>query len=260
MSAPTFPQAQRNGATSRTMTNATPASTASLDFSSCLYLFKPYHTAANFMTWGAQVTSAGTLSVVAPTSGSLLNNMPKYRVVNNSTAAGHQASFKSSTPPAPFLMESNFSFRYRFAICLSSLTGHRAFVGLTGQTGNMVTTGDPSSFTNLLGVGFDATDNAAGNWYFMRRDAGPAATRTDTGIPRDTTSLLELRIDTDAAGATAYAQLANLSTGAESARLTWTTNMPAATTLLNVRGDIGTGTLAGSAAPGLDHVHTSLCV
>lgn len=115
----------------------------------------------------------------------------------------------------------------------ASKTTRRWFAGMTSNTA-APTDVNPSTTTtwaNLIGVGADSTDT---NFQIMHKLGTAAATKVDTGIPKDlgdATEMLELVLFTPPSSANITYTFTRLSTGASFSG-TISTNMPAATTLL----------------------------
>lgn len=124
-----------------------------------------------------------------------------------------------------------FHFVARFGISDASLVaGARLFVGMTSSTA-VLGNADPSTFTNIIGVGLDAADTTI---QIMHNDAAGAATKINLGasFPESTnTDLYELVLYCASGASIVYYQVINLSTNAiASGQIT--TNLPAVNTLL----------------------------
>lgn len=118
---------------------------------------------------------------------------------------------------------------HRFAVSDAVLVaGAQTFIGLRSVSTAAGLPADPSTFVNCIGVGQDATDV---NWQIMHNDAAGTATRINTGIPVNITSLLELQVLMEPGTGVAVYQFSDLSTGTVVSG-TINTNLPAADTLL----------------------------
>lgn len=120
-------------------------------------------------------------------------------------------------------------------------TTNRAFVGLTSAT-TAPTDVQPSSLTNMIGMGWDAADT---NIQMMTNDGTGTATKTDLGasfpVPTaDRTKSYELALFCAPGGTTVYWQVTDLGTNATSTG-SITTDYPANTTLLALRGWMSAG-------------------
>jgi hypothetical protein len=105
-----------------------------------------------------------------------------------------------------------FHFVARFGISDATLVaGARLFVGLTSST-SVLGNADPSTFTNIIGVGLDAADT---NLQIMHNDAGGSAVKIDLGasFPESTvTDFYELSLYCPPNGIEVSYQVINLST------------------------------------------------
>lgn len=112
----------------------------------------------------------------------------------------------------------------------------RGFCGLTSATG-APTDVQPSSLTNMFGMGWDAADT---NIQFMTNDGSGTATKTDLGasfaVPTvDRTSVYELAMFCPPNSTTLKYTVSDLVSGAEASG-TVTTDLPAVNTVLTPRG------------------------
>jgi hypothetical protein len=124
-----------------------------------------------------------------------------------------------------------FHFVARFGISDATLVaGARLFVGLTSAT-SVLGNADPSTFTNIIGVGLDAADTTL---QIMHNDAGGSAVKIDLGasFPESTvTDFYELSLYCPPNGIEVSYQVINLSTN-ESASGVIISNLPISTQLL----------------------------
>lgn len=108
-----------------------------------------------------------------------------------------------------------FHFIARFGISDATLsTGSRLFVGMTASTA-VLGNADPSTFTNIIGVGMDAADTTL---QIMHNDAAGTATKVNLGafFPESTnTDMYELVLFCAPNGLEISYQVTNLSTGIE---------------------------------------------
>lgn len=124
---------------------------------------------------------------------------------------------------------------------------HRAFCGMIAAIG-APTDVDPSTLTNMVGMGYDATD---ANIQFMHNDGTGAATKIDLGpsFPKpsaDRTDVYELQMfsPNDATQSVSYRVIRYDTSGktiAAEATGTVTTDLPAATQLLALRAAMSVG-------------------
>lgn len=140
-----------------------------------------------------------------------------------------------------------FHFIARFGISDATLVaGARLFVGLTSSTGALGNA-DPSTFTNIIGVGLDAADTTL---QIMHNDGAGAATKINLGasFPESTnTDFYELALYCPPNSSTVLYEVVNLSTGVEIMG-TISTNLPLNTQLLTWqlwRHNVATGQAVG---------------
>lgn len=124
-----------------------------------------------------------------------------------------------------------FHFIARFGISDATLsTAARLFVGMTSST-TVLGNGDPSTLTNIIGVGMDAADSTL---QIMHNDGTGTATKINLGasFPESTnTDMYELVLFCAPNGLEVSYQVTNLSTGVET-RGDILTNLPLNTQLL----------------------------
>jgi hypothetical protein len=124
-----------------------------------------------------------------------------------------------------------FHFVARFGISDATLVaGARLFVGLTSSTA-VLGNADPSTFTNIIGVGLDAADTTL---QIMHNDAGGSAVKINLGasFPESTvTDFYELSLYCQPNGIEVSYQVVNLSTNASASGVI-TSNLPISTQLL----------------------------
>ena len=134
-----------------------------------------------------------------------------------------------------------FHFICRFGPATGvATTSSRMFVGMTTAT-NAPTDVNPSTLTNMFGVGYDSTDT---NIQFMN-NAASTTTKTDLGasfpVPTaDRTNMYELAMFCAPNSTTLYYTVTNLATNT-TASGTISSNIPAVNTLLSPRGYCSAG-------------------
>lgn len=134
----------------------------------------------------------GTGSVPAIAATSILAATPRRRwtsVAAVNSAAGHTGGialwFRSGT-----VRLGGFLFHTRFAP-LTDVTGARMFVGLS-PTGNACTAADPTTFNNIVGIGYEEADAAGGSLYTITTDAAGATKTAIAASARGTAELYDL--------------------------------------------------------------------
>ncbi len=122
---------------------------------------------------------------------------------------------------------------------VTGVSTRRCFVGMSSSTA-APTDVNPSTLTNIIGVGYDAADT---NWQVMTNDGTGTATKTDTGIARpsaDRASIFSIMIFVPPGGANATIQIVDEDTGS-SYETTVTTDLPSTTTTMAPRGYTSVG-------------------
>lgn len=135
-----------------------------------------------------------------------------------------------------------------------STSTNRAFVGMRGSAA-APTDVEPSSLTNIIGMGWDAADS---NVQMMHNDGTGTATKIDLGasfaVPTvDRTAVFEIVLFCAPNGSTIFYEVTRLDTGA-GASGSITTDIPGNTTLINPYGYMsvgGTSSVIGIALMGL---------
>lgn len=147
----------------------------------------------------------------------------------------------------------------KFGIAVVPLsTQTRWFVGLSTATSNLSATTDPTSLTNLFGVGCNAADT---NIRWLNNDGTSTATTTDLGtnFPGKTAATWFYELNLFAAsgrGLELYWGLQRLNDSAYASGGPITTDIPALSTLMAWHVNIGNGTQAAAASIDLGSVYT----
>ena len=201
-------------------------------------------TTLNTMGAGFTATGTATAATVAATNIHQALRRLNYLVTTAATSAvaGWRQGILTFFIGAPGAAYGGFHYVCRFG----RATGNAANATLRGFTGFVATTAaptdaDPSAGTNIIGVGCDAADT---NYQIMHNDGSGAATKIDTGFPKataDATEAYELQLyaPTGRGGRVDY-MFKRLSDGA-SVSGSITTNLPADTTMLGLRGFYSVG-------------------
>lgn len=201
---------------------------------------RPYGNATTLTSNGMTLTPTGTTTAasVAVTNRYLAMKRLEYRATTASTIA--IAGFRYNQAQlfrGSGVGDGGFFVIIRFGPATGVTSEKRCFVGLAAATG-APTAVNPSSQTNIIGVGYDSADT---QWQVMHNDGAGAATKIDLGVsfPKplvDLASVFELAMfcapgDTE----DVYVQLTDLVTGVAAVE-TVSTDLPAKTTLLAPRG------------------------
>lgn len=216
-------------------------------------LWKPTFTGTTITAIGGPALTATGTATSAPWATTSLHTLVQrvdYLVTTAATTA--VAGFRVAS--ATWRGTDGYHFMFRAAPATGNTNGtKRCFIGLQSSTA-APTDVQPSSLTNIVGVGYDAADT---NWQVMRNDGTGTATKIDTGIARPTADrdqMLSVMIFSPPGGAWVGVRIVNEVTGAayESAQLS--TDIPAATTALCPNAYVsvgGTSSVVGIAFAGL---------
>ncbi len=202
---------------------------------------------ANAVTFGQAGTlnSTGTLTIatVATTSDFTKRSGGEYLVTTAATSA--VAGFREAINTfwiGNTANDGGFRFTCNFGPATGvATTTHRLFVGMTNSTA-APTDVEPSSLTNIIGVGYDSADT---NMQMMRNDGTGTATKIDLGsnfpvptIDRNNYYRLDMYIAPNST--VCYYKVTNYLTG-NVASGNFNTDMPSVNTLLSGRGWISVG-------------------
>lgn len=205
----------------------------------------------------AALTATGTATAHNWASTNIYTQARKLEYLATTAATTAVAGFRGATAKwwrgnAAGL--GGFHMICRFAPCTGVTTStRRCFVGMANSTA-APTDVQPSSITNILGVGYDAADT---NWQIMYNDGSGTATKVDTGMARpsaDRTDWFELVIFCPPNGSTIYFQFTNLGTGVTYTANT-TTDIPSNTTALAPRGWCSVGGTSSVVGIGLGSLY-----
>jgi hypothetical protein len=223
-------------------------------------LFMPAGNGGADSQTGLVVTALGTATAENVGTSNLHNYMRRrsWRITTASTTAvaGLRGGAVQWTLGGTAAGLGGFHLVWRWGPATGVATAtHRAFVGMRNSTA-APTDVNPSTLTNLCGMGYDAGDT---NIQFMHSDGAGAATKIDRGasFPKpnvDLTSVYEIALFSPP-GTTQILgyEVTNLVSGAV-ATGTITTDIPSTSTLLNPYGYIsvgGTSSVIGFATMGL---------
>lgn len=198
-------------------------------------------------------TGLGTATARNVATTSLLTTTKRLAYVSAATAAS-VCGFRSAVPQFFRGLSSptrgGFFQVTRFAVSDAVLVaGARAFVGMRSTT-TAPSDADPSTFTNIIGVGHDAADV---NWQVMHNDASGTATKVDTGVPVNNTSLLDLVLFSPPLSSSVFVRFDDHSAGV-TFEVELTSDLPADSQLLTTMNAFRGNGPAGAAAVALDLV------
>jgi hypothetical protein len=194
---------------------------------------------------GIASVNSGGVTYIAPTSSATLLDSTERQQWASGVGAGSTAGTRNNVQVWSRGAFGGFTMRWVFRAA-TFVSGHRWYVGLRGATA-VIGAVNPSTLTDIVGVGFDI---AASQWSSLHNDAAGAAVATPLGAAFNvaTTDLLELVISAERAGAAFELALHNLTSVQTTGVLTFTTEIPAATTLLSTNVWANTGTDATTSA------------
>jgi hypothetical protein len=149
----------------------------------------PGGTTFNYLGGWTAFTVTGTATLANLAITNFHQSMPRVEAAVTTAAVGAVAGWRGGQNTlrrgggSGGIKNSNGGFRFlmRFGIGrgIAANTSRRLFAGL-GTSIAAPTNVDPSSITNIIGVGADTAD---ANWQIMTRGAG-AVLKTNTGIPK----------------------------------------------------------------------------
>lgn len=132
--------------------------------------------------FGGTLTGSGTGSSPGLSSASgLWPSMYRKRFTTASTV-NSVAGIRTAYPQwhrGQVARQGGFFYRCRFGQGFVPATGPHAFIGLCASTAALA--GNPSALIDMIGMGYDATDAAGGNWCLMMNDGAGIATKIDLG-------------------------------------------------------------------------------
>ena len=225
------------------------------------YSFQPFLARNKIILWQANGNStSGTIfGAIAPTAAgtATIRNVASTNFftwtrrlgyvsgTNNNSTCGLRAPFAQfGLGPAGC---GGFHFVVRFGISDTVLVpGARLFAGMTSST-LVLGNADPSTFTNIIGVGMDAADT---NLHIIHNDGAGNATKISLGVsfPESTNlALYELALYCASGSSVVNYKAVNLNSGIETSGQI-TTNLPAVNTLLSWqiwRHNVNTGVAVG---------------
>lgn len=188
---------------------------------------------------GITATGTATAAAIAATNIHTATNRVNYLVTTAATSAvaGWRQGTANHFIGAAGALFGGFHYITKFGrpTGVAAVATLRGFTGFAAATG-APTDAEPSAIVNMIGVGCDAAD---ANYQIMHNDGSGAATKIDTGFPKNTadaTEMYELQLyaPRGRGGRVDYV-FKRLSDGA-SVSGSITTNLPADTTMLAPRG------------------------
>lgn len=209
---------------------------------------------------GLTLSATGTATATAPASTNLATSTVAVEFAVTTAATSAVGGFRVATAASGLTMWrgnaanlGGFTMICRFRSMRAWPSTQRCFVGLSSLTA-APTDVQPSSLTNMMGVGHDAADT---NWFIMYNDGTATATKVDTGIARPTADnqLLEIIIYCKPNDTTVYFQFTELVAGTTFSTST-TTDIPASTQFLSPRGYKSVGGTSSTVGLGVVSLYT----
>ena len=202
---------------------------------------------------GSTVTNTGTPS--HPTLANT-NRLAAMRRTQFASAAGAGSS-AGTRGPATLTWRGDaaglggFRFMCRFGSA-TTLAQQRSFVGLSATTGALANA-NPSSFLNLIGVGYDSAQTTL---RIIHNDGSGTATTVDLGanFPVGGSNVYDVFLSADANGSNVTYRVVNLGTSNE-ANGTISTDLPSAATFLTFQVWVNNGTTASAAQISMNRIY-----
>ncbi len=209
-------------------------------------------------TWAINNSGSGTPTTVNIASTSLFTSMRRLQyqtAASGSSVAGtrhNSLSFWRGNAAGL----GGFYFVCRFGFSVANTTNKQAFIGFRNSSSAIAGNTNPSSLTNIIGFGIDATQTTL---RFFVNDGSGTATATNLGanFPTNTNSsdMYEVRIFAAPNAGTVYYWAKNLSTGNTTSGST-SSDLPSSTTFLCPHIWLGNG--SDATAVGIDVVQYSI--
>ena len=213
-------------------------------FNNNFFMWCPASSTTTGQMLGNAIGTAGTVSHPTLASTNMQTSMRRTQW-ESAAAASSGAGIRGSMTQVWRGNAANmggFFAVFRFSQNLNTL-GHMAFVGLANSIAAL--TANPSSLTNMIGLGFDSGDAVASGWQLMRNDASGTATKVAlASAPRDTSTVFTLSIYCPANSSGITVRLYNDT--AQSVILdnvTYTTDLPDSATFLTFHAQQYTGAI-----------------
>lgn len=229
-------------------------------FRNAVGMWRPHPGGTGLTGLGLTLRGTGTATATAPTSANLATSTVALEFAVTTASTSAVGGFRVGTSATGLnLWRGNaaglggFTFQCRFRRMRAWPSTQRCFVGVASATG-APTDVQPSSLTNMIGVGYDAADS---NWQIMSNDGTGTATKTDTGIARGTSDaqLLEVVIFCKPNDSHVYVTFTEI-VSATSYTADITTDLPANTQFLTPRGYASVGGTSSTIGLGVVSVYT----
>jgi len=198
---------------------------------------------------GGTLTTAATMSVqqtIASANPWLATWRKRFQT---STTAGNASGMRTAYTPwyrGSVTGFGGFFFRAQLGANIN-LNGGQKFVGLCASTA--ILAGEPSALLNMCGMGYNAADSSAGNWFFMMNDGAGTATKIDLGadaLRSNTTHGYDLIMFMAPGTAELFVRIVNIHSAVVVLDTSYTTDLPAANTGMAFKADVRNGAVAAA--------------
>lgn len=197
---------------------------------------------------GMTPTTAVTLSHVAPATTNI-GTIGYGTTVSTSTTAGTASGARDAVVHVWGGISAGrggFDFKARIGSGAIALAGAQVVVGLASTVAALA--GEPSALTDVVGLTKDAADT---NWQFSRRTGSGTVVKTDLGLAYATNQVLDVQIYQAPNGSAIFVRiLSHAFDGTFTTLLdtSYSTSIPANTTLLGRNVQVRNGTTAAAAS------------
>jgi Protein of unknown function (DUF2793) len=211
-----------------------------------IFLMAPSHSTIAPTVTGGALTSVATISHQQTFASANPWQATRRTRFQTTTTAGNASGVRTAYGQWFFGNAAGFGgffFRAQFGMNIN-LQGGQKFCGLAFAATALG--GDPSTFVNMCGMGYDAADLATGNWKFMRNDGTGAATKVDLGVDaaRNTTHGFDLIMHAKPNSAELFVRIVNIHTGVIVLDTSYTTDIPAVHSPLTFKCEVRNGAVA----------------
>jgi hypothetical protein len=194
---------------------------------------------------GSLSSSGGTVDSPTPANTSLVTSMRAARFKTTAAASQVYRWVINQTSAMLHRFTSNGGFKFIGTFGFVTQTNGQHFgMGIHASTNPHLQAGSyATGITDCVFIGFDTGDAFAGNYQLYHNDASGTSTKVDTGVARDTSTIIKLIISC-ASNGDITVTMKNAVTGATLYTTTLTTNIPTAGTSLRYGIWGGTGSVA----------------
>jgi hypothetical protein len=205
----------------------------------------------------AAMSTISTSSAIVAASYDATNLLPNYNYFRYTAGASKNQSaevYMSTAGKGPIMGAGSGGSKIVFTFgLLDYKSDQRVFAGYLNSTGSYTQTANPSTLTNIIGVGKDDTDATL---QIMVNDGSGTATKGNTGITPNANDVYRVTISISSTGNVASIKLEDITKTATTIfKANAVSNLPAAGTLLYNHLVANTGNIT-STAVGLAYIQT----